>query len=76
MPSNNQLVIKDPSELTRAELETLVRDIQILLFLEQDDTSGEEFWDPDKEHDHQMLDAIVASLNNLGMKPKIKGTDK
>lgn len=66
--------IKDPSELSRDQLETLVREIQVIFWLDERPSAGadgvetvELFWNPTKEHDHQMLDAIAAYMRKLGI---------
>lgn len=66
--------MKDPSELPREKLDSFVRTIQHLLYLEERDTEDgvEEFWDPHKERDEQMLDAIAAFMREMGLAPKDK----
>ena len=43
---------KDPSELSKEELEQIVRAVQDIFYLDEDpDDNFAEFWNPDKEWD-------------------------
>lgn len=62
------VVLHDPSKLTREQLENLVRELQVLLYLDHD-SNDNTFWNPEKELDHQMLDAISAFMRQFGVAP-------
>ncbi len=65
--------LRDPASLSSAQKDELIRQIQILFYIEQDeDEEGNvtERWDPEKEKDEQMLDAIDGFMDKLELKPR------
>lgn len=61
--------VKDPSELPRDALEKLVRELQIILWLDEahTDNGKMEYWNPDKEWDCEILDTIGILLHEAGL---------
>jgi hypothetical protein len=58
------------SELKPAELRTIVGNIQKLLWLDNEEGDGPDFWNADKEWEcADLLSFIATELENAGLKP-------
>lgn len=62
----------DPAFIPVAELQKLVRKLQIVLWLDERtnaDGETEEFWNPDKEWDSSTVDSIEKELRDSKLGP-------
>ena len=59
--------MKLPNQLSTAEMEQIIGDIQALLWL--DLTKDDDCWEPDKEWDCETLEYVAAVLEDHGLRP-------
>lgn len=58
----------DPAFVPKETTDKVLRKLQQLLWLDED-SEGQEFWNPSKELGHEAVDAAAAILRDAGLSP-------
>lgn len=60
--------VVDPAFVSKETTDKALRKLQHLFWLDED-SEGQEFWNPSKELGHEAVDAALAILRDAGLSP-------